>query len=598
MIKRCNDFNLVKLKVDEKYFLFYQIWKELTEKKTLDTYQYRIMNTLLALQELNDIIDLRMKGYHTTNHNIEECQAETMSVIKKDNIIQKYYPVIGRRLMNHLGLTTDSVSKQLTLHYQIEYCYDILKEDYFRHLLEQLKIDIDSQDKKNIMAGVNCVISMCVSSGWTLSVLSELIYVFNNSTEDSICWNNFTEQLLKHGVNSYKIFIPFQIRGHLLSFQGKDTHAEQTLYAEIEDLGMVLKDSSELCDTYKYINFKKNKRYFVFDIDSYDYYMASHEATAKYADNLNLLSFYGIVDAWSLRDIRWLVANTALQTCKELNARDLYSVYDYMEGAYNLYKSSKIINRWEGTALQMRLQSVYSYANMGKASYAQTERFMNTWVALESLCRTGLYDNIISNVLETVPAALCLRYIYKLYRNFMEDCLRCKVDFCFSTETIDTEKSKEAAVEKLLSVFNNSVLYVELEEKCNINCLLLERCHEMRNIAIDNTKMFDKIVRHYTNVRRQLARLYRIRNEIAHSAKQDEVSLIKYVEHLDNYLATFVAEIVRCAAIKGDGTIEIETVFEIIKNNYRDFEAIQKSKGKIKADCLHRLLKTGVINLI
>ena len=66
----------------------------------------------------------------------------------------------------------------------------------------------------------------------------------------------------------------------------------------------------------------------------------------------------------------------------------------------------------------------------------QEDKFINLWVALESLCRTDMYENIISNVLETVPPALCLKYIYRCYRNFAEDCLRCNVNFDLSTTNI------------------------------------------------------------------------------------------------------------------------------------------------------------------
>ena len=46
MIKGYNDEDLKKKSVDPKYFLFCQVWKELTEAKTLDSYQYKTFNTI------------------------------------------------------------------------------------------------------------------------------------------------------------------------------------------------------------------------------------------------------------------------------------------------------------------------------------------------------------------------------------------------------------------------------------------------------------------------------------------------------------------------------------------------------------------------
>ena len=94
-----------------------------------------------------------------------------------------------------------------------------------------------------------------------------------------------------------------------------------------------------------------------------------------------------------------------------LKSRDLYSTYDYLEGASRIFRSSEELDKSTKGTLKAKLRATYSYANIGKVSYAQEDKYINLWVALESLCRTDMYPNIISNVLETVPAALCSKYI-------------------------------------------------------------------------------------------------------------------------------------------------------------------------------------------
>lgn len=90
---------------------------------------------------------------------------------------------------------------------------------------------------------------------------------------------------------------------------------------------------------------------------------------------------------------------------------------------------------------------------------------MNMWVALESLCRSDVYENIISNVLETVPAALCNRYIYRKYRNFSEDCKRCGVNLVFTTSLYQiSNPDKQQLVSDVLSIFKDNQLYEELLE--------------------------------------------------------------------------------------------------------------------------------------
>ena len=44
MLKECNDAKLIAAGLNPKFVLFYQSWRELTETKTFDTYQYKSIN--------------------------------------------------------------------------------------------------------------------------------------------------------------------------------------------------------------------------------------------------------------------------------------------------------------------------------------------------------------------------------------------------------------------------------------------------------------------------------------------------------------------------------------------------------------------------
>ena len=46
MLKGTNNEKLIGSGLKEEHLLFYQIWKELTESKTFDTYQYKSVNIL------------------------------------------------------------------------------------------------------------------------------------------------------------------------------------------------------------------------------------------------------------------------------------------------------------------------------------------------------------------------------------------------------------------------------------------------------------------------------------------------------------------------------------------------------------------------
>lgn len=67
-----NNDELLQRDIDATYLVLYQVWKELTDFRKLDSYQYRIMNSLSAISELVDVLNNRLRRVHTSNHNINE----------------------------------------------------------------------------------------------------------------------------------------------------------------------------------------------------------------------------------------------------------------------------------------------------------------------------------------------------------------------------------------------------------------------------------------------------------------------------------------------------------------------------------------------
>lgn len=600
MIKNCNNTNLGNSKVDSKYYLFYQLWKELTAKKTLDTYQFRIMNTLSAIKELKKVINQYLNGYHRGTQNIDDCKSETMEIIKKDMVLQEFYPVVRTRLLSHLNGKLEKDAQRKVLLYQLDYALKIVKPDYFEKIVDSLERSIDRNDVFEIMNKTNQLVSCCSDKGWSNEALHNVIATLHESKEDSSLWETFKGKLCGVDSDEYHILLPFKIRVINAPGQKKESAKEKVLN-EIRSMGIEVLKKNEIVSRYSFLDEKKierNQVYLLKVVSSHDVYSASHLAISQIADTLNILSFYGLTESWNIRDISWFAINPHIEYSTLFKSKDLYSTYDYLEGATRIFRASRELDEYASENVRNKLRATYSYANMGKASYSQNEKYMNTWVALESLCRTEMYENIIDNVLDTVPPALCLRYIYKCFRNFVEDCIRCEVNFEFSSESVNLRHpSKEKVVKDVIRILNDDIIYQELLEKCSINDLLVERCKEMHGLATDGYKMFDKIDRQYLNVKRQLSRLYRFRNEIAHSALNDGMSLIRYIEHLDDYLTDFVAEIVLCW--EKNKLSSIEEIFEIIKDNYREYADIRASKKEANPLCLlDKLRKSGIISLI
>ena len=599
MKKSFNNVDLNEKNVDPKYFLFYKLWLELTDEKTLDTYQFKIMNTISALEELKKVLVQRLNRYHSDNKNIEECSKELLQLVGKDYVLREQYPVIKNRLLSHLGTTCNTDALQRTLIHQINYCLKIIEKDYFEKLILSLEESIENNVVAEIIGKTNQLVSCCVARGWSAKALGKIISILNDTGSHPENWNHFKNRILNKDLDKYRICIPLCIRPISAAGQ-KSIDALEKVKIRIRDMGISLVNGQNIIDEYPDLkeNVKNNQPYVDIRENSYDVYSASHRAISTYADVLNALSFYNLVEAWNIRDVSWIAVNTTNGYKCLLKSRDLYSTYDYLEGASRIFRSSEELDKSTKGTLKAKLRATYSYANIGKVSYAQEDKYINLWVALESLCRTDMYPNIISNVLETVPAALCSKYIYRCIRNFAEDCLRCGVNFDLSVKNIQLKHpDKKKVVEEIISALNNNELYNEMLDKCAVNSLLSERCKEMYKLATDAEIMFSRIDQHYSNVKWQLSRLYRIRNEIAHSALNDTVSLLQYIEHLEDYLTTFVAEIIQCWEDHRDS--DVEEIFEMIKDNYREYSDIRGAKKNANPKTLlGDLRETGIIALI
>lgn len=594
MLSGSNDEKLTNKKVDLKVVPFYQVWQELVHVQTLDVYQYRVLTSFSALKELLSVIKKTQQGLFTTDDNIEACRLETLYILKQDKVLEKYNKALLNRLQAALGKKPTSPAEKNRLAYHLKYAIGILCPAYMEWVLVELKASIACGNVGDIEYFASIASSQAIHNGWSPSALYEMLRFFTQSRPFSEQWDNFRNELLSDSVYSYDVLInvPFA----KLSGVEQD-HAQHVL----NQLGLELKSHPEIVAQYESIGdigqlIKAEKKYFRIDVNAKDIYSASHIAISKLATVLNLASFYNLVDAWDLKSVVFVTINNVNSYHRSFTAESLYATYDYLDSSGRVFESTrKIFADGSKRSICDRLQGAFSYTNISRSSLFQEEKYMNLWVALESLARTNMYSNIISNVKETVPAAICIRYIYRIVRNFAEDCKRCRVNLNFDSISIDLgQPTKQKMVEDVIAVFQDPTLFTQMVEKCSVNTLLKHRCGNVHKLLTDIDFAFCKIENHYNRVSWQIQRLYRIRNEIAHAALREQTSLIVYIEHLNDYLSTYISEIVTYITDRKLDTFEEALCY--IRDNYDVFVALYKEnqKGVLEAD----VLSTGIISLI
>ena len=205
--------------------------------------------------------------------------------------------------------------------------------------------------------------------------------------------------------------------------------------------------------------------------------------------------------------------------------------------------------------------------------------------------RTGQYSDIITHIKTVLPEILCIRYIYRIVRNFSEDCMRCNLKSCNDISLDFSENDKKKLVQKIISVFRNEPQYQILKSKCGHNKLLLYRCEEIHKLLNDKEAIKQKFDHYTTKIRWHIQRLYRIRNEITHSAFNETKSLVIYIEHLYAYLSQLMSEIVFYVVHKDVDSVE--EAYATIPEIYKTYCELLERDNLLIGD----VLPNGIIEL-
>lgn len=595
MIKGYNNSSLESLNVDSKYYLFCQVWKELTESKTFDSYQFKSFNIVNGLGELKHNLTNYLDNVVPTTHLITSVIEELIKTIKRDYVLANRFPDIKNQLLVNLGKKCDTVSKIKALRYQISLYEKQLCDTYDEELISCL-IDAIENSKQSVVANLTSTfISRCVDQGWSPKSLYTKLDLTNGKKVD-----DFLNKIFNMPEQSYAIIFPFRLK---ITISGK-TREENKEYL-IEQLGkydICLLEKDKLILEYPQVDksLLTSSEYMIVNCTAKDVNSASHAGIIKLSNVLNILSFFSAIEPWSINNISWVVYNIDCPYSKTMSPSDIYGTYEYLDSSSTVHGriESIITATTADNELHQKLISSFSYANLSHASMTVEEKYMNMWIALESLARSDAYDNIIGNILQCVPKACCLRYLYRNLRNFLEDCGRCGISLDFETIKIDLKKpDKEIMVSNLLEIIRQEDLCRLLIDRCSVNDLLLYRCNEIIGIVLNERDMISHIKSHYKTIEWHLNRLYRIRNEIAHSALLQNVYVVRYTEHLYDYLATYISEIVRFATVRDN--VSFGEISVMINDNYNEFVFISDEKNiKDKKMAFKRLWLSGVMEFV
>lgn len=605
MLSNSNDSRLRQKNVDNKYIFFFQRWQELLESRTLDMYQYNILNTYVACVELIDVIEKTMSGLLTSRINVDDCKDEALSIVKCDEILEKHNRPLRNLLLRILGSKIDGKARGdilddkngaqyislNRLKFQLQTPVRQLEQHYLSYVLEELKASIDAQDKAKTEICMKALISQCISMGWSTKGLFLLSELFEGEKSELEKWTAFKNRITTDGNTFFEIYYSIKI-------ETRPGMGAENVRDTIRAVGLRINTGSEI------INGDENRRdlysklsaettYIISEVSAADLYSAVLAVINTLNSKLSIATFYNTISPWIANSPQIVAYNKSSHTALALRLTDIFKTYDYIDSNNGVFEdTNRIFTNGAKEHITTKLSAAFAYTNLSRSSLFQETKYISLWIALESVMRTGQYSDIISHVKFVLPEILCIRYFYRMVRNFSEACIRCG----FKTETsigIDMQSAnKKELVKQLICIFRDSQVYQVLHTRCSANSLLDYRCSEIHELLNDPTAIIQKFEHYTQKIRWHIQRLYRIRNEITHSAFQEDKSLVIYIEHLYTYLAQLMSEVVYYVEHKNVSTVE--EAYAIILESYRTYYELLKEGGLQVAD----VLPTGVIEIV
>lgn len=607
MLTGSNNRALDHKNVNPELRFFYQRWQELLEARTLEMYQYNILNSCSACLELQDVVEKTLAGLLVSRQNVDDIKDEALEILKQDDILIKnnkpLWITLVRIISSKVGkkksdnLTDDREKDNfhialLRLKYQLANPCRLLKENFKTYVIKELREDIRQQNKPLIEKHMSVLISQCINDGWSTKGLFNLSNHLQGTEniEDKI--NLFFDAILSTDTINFVIYFSIKI-------ETRPGLGSEAVRQTVMSLGIDIKKGADIIDSdvnrqALYNLLDSDKHYAIISINAHDLHSAVLTAINTLNSKLSVATFYNTISPFIANYPTIVVFNEANNTATSLRMTDVFRTYDYVDSSNDVFEDTKnIINDPNKQSIIAKLDAAFSYTNLSRSSLFQETKYITLWIALESIMRTGQYSDIISHVKKILPSALCVRYFYKLVRNFAEDCIRCNIKFLTDPIGLNLQSdNKKQIVTDLISIFRNPTNYSLLLQRCEVNDLLHYRCEQIYEIFNDSNRMKEKLKHYKTKVEWHIQRLYRIRNKITHSAFQNDRSLVIYIEHLYSYLSQLISEIV--FYIEHKNAKAIEEVYAVLENNYLTFMDIMESETMNITD----ILPNGIITVI
>lgn len=525
---------------------------------TLDSYRLRLHNPKTAIEELVYVTYQVRENILQRSHYVDELKKEVTALLESGgdglifkNISRDYYKGLIKESAKKEKYTRIIQASKLVLKDNICYAENITNE--VKQCIYDLNEDNQFNCSAKLLSLVGYALVELVNIGYTKQYLYNIVRtIFVYAGDDTFTFDErFSEfvKLFTRPESKYTVIL--QILSN--KFQFEELSRLDKNYIQVNRKYRAVTPSSLSTQVSMFLEKNKNNKLVAFQTDAPDHFKAIEIARNKMEHDLDLyhLGFNGIrnhignkVAVISERDperASVLPSNYQLEGYTRGNQQIFNLLLDKVKSLKSNNVSKESIDK---------LLSGFRYLRMGSESPELANQMLNFWIGLEFIFTSNSStQKTIDRIIDYFPKCHALIYVRRNLFDLHKALGRLKLDNFI-----------EGYSENLEYLCNVQV-YDKIKTHSPIE-LLKYRATYLRKWVEDPSNICRRLHEHKNNLGWNISRLYRLRNEIVHTAATKS-DITANVSHLKYYLTFILNSVLEFFAnlpadIDNDGKITIE----------------------------------------
>lgn len=539
---------------------------------TIDSYRLKLHNPKSLLNELIDVINDSINGVLTNTDYLTATSKELKKALEEGNDGLIFRNISKKHFLESLSKPTKSSFKILQQSSKL-----ILKHnsDYIKTLLNHINAILDSHfiylDRKGeIKSGEG---DNFLAAQKRIIILIDYLYV-------ELINKGFSKQYLYKTFQSLFIFCSkntnfdkqLQIFYSLIQKQDE----KYTVIFSINEQSFKFHELKKIDNSYilvnkaykkrikgiissdanNFLNNAKSVNLIGIDFETKDHFKAVQFAIDKISKDLDIYHL-GFNNKQYKINKQCLTIGT-LDPSRSSTVPSNFQIDGYFQSNANVFNKllTKVQNLEESNIDKDSFQKILSairYYRMGSESPELENKFLNYWIGLEFIFNSyNSVEKTVDRIRNYFPQCHSLIYIKRNLFDFHQTLERLNIAVHISDYNDD--------LQYLLS----NATYDKISEVANYG-LLKFRSEYYRKWFQEPNKIMEVINKHTNNLNWNLTRLYRIRNEIVHTAAIKN-NITTHISHLKYYLSFMLNSILNFMSennvdLDNDGKISIDDFF-------------------------------------